>query len=112
MLELRQRVRPNGAAPFLHRLTGVLELRQRVRPDRAAPFSAPAERGTRTALAGSPFPGGEFFAEPQQGFAVCGRREHRGARRGGKKEGQPAVFLPLWTPTFPLLGSPAQIANM
>ena len=29
---------PNGAAPFLHRLSGVLELRQRVRPDGAAPF--------------------------------------------------------------------------
>ena len=61
MLELRQRGRPNGAAPFpapaergartaaggfaltgrllfLHRLTGALELRQRVRPFRAAPF--------------------------------------------------------------------------
>ena len=32
--------------------------------------------------AGSPFPGGRFFAEPQRGFAVCGRRERRGARRG------------------------------
>ena len=30
---------------------------------------------------------------------------------GGKKEGQPAVFLPLWTPTFPL-DSLAQIADM
>ena len=30
-------------------------------------FSAPAERGTRTASAGSPFPGGEFSAEPQWG---------------------------------------------
>ena len=30
-------------------------------------FSAPAERGTRTALACSPFPGGEFSAEPQRG---------------------------------------------
>ena len=47
--------------------------------------------------------GGAFFAEPQQGIALCGRRERRGARRGddavptavGKKEGQPAVFLPL-----------------
>ena len=29
----------------------------------------------------------------------------------GKKEGQPAVFLPLWTPTFPL-DSLAQIADM
>ena len=29
--------------------------------------SAPAEQGTRTALAGSPLTGGKFFAEPQQG---------------------------------------------
>ena len=62
MLELRQRVRPYGAAPFpapaergartaaggfgpngrllfLHRLSGVLELRQRVRPNGAESFS-------------------------------------------------------------------------
>ena len=45
---------------FLHRLSGVRELRQRVRPDGAAPFSAPAERGTRTASAGSPLTGGGF----------------------------------------------------
>ncbi|RGM79247.1 hypothetical protein DXB94_03950, partial [Butyricicoccus sp. OM06-6AC] len=32
--------------------------------------------------------------------------------RRGKKEGQPAVFLPLWTPTFPLSVSLAQIADM
>ena len=37
---------------FLHRPSGVLELRQRVRPDGAAPFSAPAERGARTAAGG------------------------------------------------------------
>ena len=70
--------------------------------------------------AGSTLTGGEFFAEPQRGgFAVCGRRERRGARRGddavptaeGKKEGTPAVSLPLWTPTFPL-DSLAQIADM
>ena len=30
-------------------------------------FSAPTQRGARTALACSPFLGGEFFAEPQQG---------------------------------------------
>ena len=44
-LELRQRVHPDGAAPFLHRLSGAHELPQ----------------------AGSPFPGGEFSAEPQRG---------------------------------------------
>ena len=32
-------------------------------------FSAPESRGARTALAGSPSPGGEFFAEPQRGDA-------------------------------------------
>ena len=30
-------------------------------------FSAPESRGTRTALAGSPLTGGKFSAEPQQG---------------------------------------------
>ena len=74
--ELRQRVRPDGAAPFLHRKAGVRELRQRVRPDGAALFPAPESRGTRTALACSPLTGGKFSAEPQRGgFAVCGRRE-------------------------------------
>ena len=58
---------------FLHRPSGAREQRQRVRPFRAESFSLN--------LSG--------------GFAVCGRRERRGARRGGKKEGQPAVFLPL-----------------
>ena len=46
VLELRERVRPDGAAPFLHRLTGAHELPQ----------------------AGSPFPGGEFSAKPQRGI--------------------------------------------
>ena len=41
--------------------------RRRVRPDGAAAFSAPAERGTRTALACSPLTGGKFFAEVQRG---------------------------------------------
>ena len=96
--ELRKRVRPDGAAPFLHRPSGVRELRKRVRPFRA----------------------GRVSLNLSGGFAVCGRRERRGARRGGdavptavgKKEGQPAVFLPLWTPTFPLLPNPAQIPYM
>ena len=71
-LELRQRVRPNGAAPFLHRLRGVLELRQRVRPDGAESFSL--------SLSGR--------------FAAAAAGACRAPRRG-KKEGQPAVFLPL-----------------
>ena len=43
---------PNGRHLFLHRLSGVLE---------------PRRRFTLT--------GGEFFAEPQQGIALCGARE-------------------------------------
>ena len=83
--ELRQRVRPDGRLLSLHRLSGMLELRQRVRPDGAAPFSAPADRGTRTALAGSPLTGGEFFAKPQRGIrrlqtAGTSRRPPRGQK--------------------------------
>ena len=81
---------PNGRLLLLHRQTGARELRQRVRPDGAAPFPAPTERGARTAAggfapdgrllfqhrlsgehelpqAGSPLTGGEFSAEPQRG---------------------------------------------
>ena len=43
---------PNGRHLFLHRLSGVFE---------------PRRRFTLT--------GGEFFAEPQQGIALCGARE-------------------------------------
>ena len=42
---------------------------------RAAPFFAPESRGARTASACSSLTGGEFFAEPQQGIALCGARE-------------------------------------
>ena len=71
-----------GGSLFQHRLSGGRELPQ----------------------AGSPLTGGVFFAEIQRwGFAVCGRRGRCGARRGddavptavGKKEGTPAVSLPL-----------------
>ena len=51
--ELRQRVRPDGAAPFLHRLTGVRELRQRVRPFRAESFSLNLSGGSPSADGGS-----------------------------------------------------------
>ena len=47
MRELRQRVRPNRAAPFLHRKAGVRELRQRVRPFRAGSFSLNLSGGIR-----------------------------------------------------------------
>ena len=42
------------------------------------------------------------------GFAYNQKTPHG----GGKKEGQPAVFLPLWTPAFPLLPNLAQISYM
>jgi len=63
--ELRKRVRPDGAAPFLHRLSGVRELPQ----------------------AGSPFPGGKVFAEPQRGIALCGARETAAPAAGAKRKG-------------------------
>ena len=72
-------------------------------------FSAPAERGTRTALACSPLTGGKFFAEPQRGDSpsVDGG-DDAVPTAVGKKEGTPAVSLPLRTPTFPLLDSLTQ----
>ena len=62
--ELRKRVRPDGAAPFLHRPSGVRELPQ----------------------AGSPFPGGKVFAEPQRGR----RRTHGGGQKGRTTCGFPS----------------------
>ena len=50
-------------------------------------FSAPAERGTRTALACSSLTGGEFFAEPQRGVALCGAREIAASAAGAKRKG-------------------------
>ena len=112
----------------------MLELRKRVRPDGAAPFSAPAERGTRTAaggfalsgrllslhrlsgarelpLAGSPLTGGEFFAKPQRGIrrlrtAGTLRRPPRGVAApaaGAKRKGHlrfPFLFELLPFPCF------------
>ena len=49
--------------------------------------SAPAEQGTRTALAGSPLTGGEFSAEPQRGVALCGARESAAPAAGAKRKG-------------------------
>ena len=56
-----------GGSFFKHRLTGARELRQRVRPIRAAPFLHRLSGALELPLAGSPFPGGSFFAEPQRG---------------------------------------------
>ena len=103
-----------GRLLSLHRKAGVRELRQRVRPDGAAAFFLHRLCGAHELpQAGSPFPGGEFFAEPQ-------REDSPSADGGddavptavGKKEGTPAVSLPLWTPTFPLLPNLTQITYM
>ena len=126
--------RPDGPF-FLHRMTGKHELPQAGSPYPGGSFSALADRGTRTALACSPLTGGsfsapesrgartalacstltggEFFAEPQRGDSPSADGGNGAAPRGwGKKEGTPAVSLPLWTPTFPLSVSLAQIADM
>ena len=50
-------------------------------------FSAPAARGTRTAQACSSLTGGEFFAEPQRGVALCGARETAAPAAGAKRKG-------------------------
>ena len=102
---------PNGAAPFLHRLSGARELPLAGSSLTGGSFSAPADRGTRTASACSPFPGGEFFAELQRGVALCGAREvaapAAGAtpypRRWAKRKGHlrfPFLFELLPFPCF------------
>ena len=59
-------------------------------------FSAPAEWGTRTAAGGfAPNGRGVFRRDSAVGIRRLRTAGRRGARRGGKKEGQPAVFLPL-----------------
>ena len=66
-------------------------------------FSAPAERGTRTASACSPLMGGEFFAEPQRGVALCGARETAAPAAGAKRKGHlrfPFLFELLPFPCF------------
>ena len=65
--------------------------------------SAPAEQGTRTALAGSPLTGGEFSAEPQRGVALCGARESAAPAAGAKRKGHlrfPFLFELLPFPCF------------
>ena len=77
----RRRVRPDGAAPFLHRLCGALELPQ----------------------AGSPLTGGKFFTEPQRGVALCGAREVAAPAAGAKRKGHlrfPFLFGLLPFPCF------------
>ena len=59
---------------FLHRLSGALELPQAGSPYPGDFFSAPAERGTRTALACSPLTGGEFFQHRLTGVRELRKR--------------------------------------
>ena len=102
-----------GGSFFQHRLTGARELRQRVRPIRAAPFLHRLSGVRELPQAGSPLTGGKFFAELQRGDSPSADGGNVAApAAGGKKEGTPAVSLPLWTPTFPLLPNLAQIADM
>ena len=87
---------------------------RRISPLTNSSFSAPADRGTRTALAGSPLSRQGVFAEPQRGIRrlrTAGRRGAR-ARGGGQKEGHlrfPFLFGLLPFPCFPNL---AQIADL
>ena len=72
---------PNGRHLFLHRLSGVLE---------------PRRRFTLT--------GGEFFAEPQWGVALCGARESAAPAAGAKRKGH--LRFPF---LFGLLPFPCQL---
>ena len=70
-------------APAVRGIRGAYALRS----VRTVPSSALGERGIRTALAGSPFPGGKVFAEPQRGVALCGARESAAPAAGAKRKG-------------------------
>ena len=69
-------------APAVRGIRGAYALRS----VRTVPSSALGERGIRTALAGSPFPGGKVFAEPQRGIALCGARESAAPAAGAKRK--------------------------
>ena len=71
---------------FRHRLSGAYELRKRVRPDGAAPFLHRPSGVRELPQAGSPFPGGKVFAEPQRGR----RRTHGGGQKGRTTCGFPS----------------------
>ena len=71
---------------FRHRLSGAYELRKRVRPDGAAPSLHRPSGVRELPQAGSPFPGGKFFAEPQRGR----RRTHGGGQKGRTTCGFPS----------------------
>ena len=59
-------------------------------------FLAVIRWGTRTASAGSPLTGGEFFAEPQRGFAAAAAGTCRAPRRGKRVDTKVSTLL---TPT-------------
>ena len=77
---------PNGRQPFsLHRLTGVHEPHKRFTPNGRHLFLhwlsgvfEPRRRFTLT--------GGEFFAEPQRGVALCGARGFATPAAGAKRK--------------------------
>ena len=71
---------------FWHRVSGAYELRKRVRPDGAAPFLHRPSEVRELPQAGSPFPGGKVFAEPQRGIALCGARESAAPAAGAKRK--------------------------
>ena len=62
----------SGRHLFLHRMSGVFE---------------PSRQFTLT--------GGEFFAEPQQGIALCGALEAAASAAGTKRKGHLRFALPL-----------------
>ena len=90
--ELRKRVRPDGAAPFLHRKAGVRELPQACSPLTGRLFFLHRKAGVRELpQACSPFPGGKFSAEPQRTAGTC-----RAPRRGKRVDTKVSTLL---TPT-------------
>ena len=81
---------PDGRQPFsLHRLSGVRELPQ----------------------AGSPYPGGEFFAEPQRGGDSPSADGGNVPRPAAGQEGRHQGFYPLNSHFLLVLGL-VQIADM
>ena len=58
-------------------------------------FAAPTQRGVPNCVSVFAPNGRGVFTEPQRGSCALRSAGIRGARRGGKEEGQPAVFLPL-----------------
>ena len=84
--------------PFIFRCTDYLGHTRHVGavPFRAAAFFRGTDPAGCTNRVSVFVPNGRgFFAEIQRGGCALRSAGIRGARRGGKAEGQPAVFLPL-----------------